>query len=67
MENFYITCSRCNRTGIADVPIASQHEDPCSKCEGEGYILFGKLSDALIDLITDMKDKIDDIFVKVNE
>jgi len=42
--NTILKCGRCGGDGVADIPIASRLEDPCTLCEGRGIIPLGSLS-----------------------
>jgi DnaJ-class molecular chaperone len=77
MSEESIVYSKCQVCG-GDGAISENRVDPvtkvetwvtvvCSKCAGTGYVAWGNLSDDLIDLLNDIKDKCNDIFEKVSE
>jgi hypothetical protein len=39
----------------------------CTLCEGTGKVVFGELSGDLVDFLSDMDDKLDEILEKVSE
>ena len=72
IKKLYHICKLCSGTGTEDFETLENGEAvpgsrPCITCDGEGRHSNTHLSDDLIDLLKDMKDKINDIFEKVNE
>jgi len=64
-------CDRCGGHGIEEVtrvdPPAPPTTATCGGCKGAGFTIQGQLDDDLIDFLNNLKDKVDDIFEKVNE
>jgi len=64
-------CDRCGGDGIEETSVADPPAPPttrtCEACDGVGFTIHGQLDDDLIDFLNDLKDKVDDIFEKVNE
>ena len=70
MKEIKRKCQACGGVGQETNPVGNPPTmvmADCIVCSGIGFISYGELSDDLIDLLTDMKDKINDIFEKVNE
>jgi len=59
-------CMSCSGTGKTNTHDGNPTGD-CVSCSGSGMLVSGYLSSDLVDLIQDIKDKVDDIFEKVNE
>ena len=68
------TCPGCGGSGTnpgQSYPPGGGGPDPvettCLMCAGGGRVPHGELSDDLIDFLTDLRNKVDDIWEKVNE
>jgi len=71
MKNISSSCSKCT-DGVETVTVIQGDnevitERTCTTCSGTGLRSTLSLSDDLIDILNDIKDKVDDIFEKVNE
>jgi len=65
-------CPQCTGTGQEWVTIGlgdnvQREQITCRRCNGDTKVSNQCLDDDLIDMLEDMKDKIYDIFEKVNE
>ena len=73
MKQITRNCAPCGGTGREmGVALGSEgeptpYDNPCGKCGGTGKLPHSELSDDLIDFLNDLKNKVDDIFEKVNE
>ena len=74
MKSLTETCSGCGGTGTnpgRSYPPGGGDPNPiettCQMCAGEGRVPHSELSDDLIDFLNDLKNKVDDIYEKVNE
>lgn len=71
IKDISMVCGRCGGDGIEETsttdPPASPTTRTCEACGGAGITVHGQLDDDLIDFLNDLKDKVDDIFEKVNE
>ena len=73
MEKIYTPCSPCGGTGIEvtstiiDGEVVEGESITCRTCLGAGRLSQLSLDEDLITLLSDMNDKINDIFEKVNE
>ena len=65
-------CTGCGGTGshTGEVPGNGDpvpYDNRCRKCGGDGRLPLGELSEDLVDFLTDLKEKVDDIYEKINE
>lgn len=72
MKEIFTSCSQCSGTGSENVSSiidgeTTSEEIACRTCGGEKIVSNLFLSSDLIGMLNDMKNKIDDIFEKVNE
>ena len=72
MKEIYSSCPQCSGNGKESISSIVEGEPvnteiTCRTCAGSTVISNLFLNKDLIDMLNDMKDKLDDIFEKVNE